>query len=89
MEQGLLWFDNDPKRKLADKIVQAVARYTAKFGRNPTVCYTNSKEFRKHVTEVGGGVLVEAAGVRVDTLPNMLPYHFWVGVEERENYSLA
>jgi hypothetical protein len=73
MKEGLLWFDNDPNRKLADKISRAVTRYQAKFGRRPTTCYVSSDDFDGQTDDVNGIRLRSAADVR--------RHHFWVGVE--------
>ena len=48
MKEGLLWYDNDPKRSLSVKVDQAVTRYRAKFGRKPTVCYLNEADLNGH-----------------------------------------
>lgn len=70
---GLLWFDNDPRRKPADKIAAAATRYAAKFGQRPTVC---------HVNEADAGAGVRALrGVRVVVKGNALRHHYFVGVE--------
>ena len=45
MREGLLWFDNDPNRKLADKISRAVTRYQVRFGCRPTTCYLSVRDF--------------------------------------------
>jgi hypothetical protein len=73
MKEGLLWFDNDPKRNLADKISQAATRYQVKFGRRPTLCYLNAQEFDGRFEEIGGVRLRPASHVR--------PHHMWIGVE--------
>jgi hypothetical protein len=41
MQEGLLWFDADPKRDLAEKVRSAADRYRFKFGRWPNLCYVN------------------------------------------------
>jgi hypothetical protein len=41
MQEGLLWFDADPKRDLAEKVRSAADRYRFKFGRSPNLCYVN------------------------------------------------
>lgn len=74
MKEGLLWFDNDPQRKLADKINRAVTRYQTKFGRRPTTCYISSADFDGRTDEIAGVRLLPAADVR--------RHHFWVGVEQ-------
>lgn len=36
--EGLLWFDDDPRRPLLEKIANAVERYSERTGWQPTVC---------------------------------------------------
>ncbi len=36
--EGLLWFDDDPRRPLLEKIASAVERYKERTGWQPTVC---------------------------------------------------
>lgn len=74
MREGLLWFDNDPKRNLADKVGQAAARYQARFGRRPTLCYLNEREV------VGAGI--EVNGIRLMPAVYVRPHHFWIGVDQ-------
>ena len=76
MQEGLLWFDSDPKRDLADKVARAADRYQFKFGRRPNLCYVNS-------SQVDGGP-VKLDGVRLLPAHNVLKHHFWIGVEEEE-----
>ncbi len=38
---GWMWFDNDPKTSLEDKLRQATERYRQKFGQRPRLCYVN------------------------------------------------
>jgi hypothetical protein len=73
MKEGLLWFDNDPRRKLTDKIGQASTRYQVKFGRRPTVCYVNEADLAVQVKEV--------KGIRLQAVSNVLRHHLWVGVD--------
>lgn len=74
MREGLLWFDNDPNRKLADKVGRAATRYQTRFGRRPTTCYLSHKDFDGQVDKINGIQLKPALDVR--------PNHFWVGVEQ-------
>lgn len=71
MNEGMLWFDNDTRRKLADKINQAAARYQSKFGQRPTVCYINPADFGDY-----------AGSIEVRTANNILRYHIWIGVNQ-------
>lgn len=78
MKQGLLWFDNDSKRSLEDKIAQAVARYVQKFGHEPNTCCVNPQMIGE-----GEGARLSIQ-VRVVSVHNVLPHHFWVGVTRLE-----
>jgi hypothetical protein len=74
MQEGLLWFDADPKRDLAEKVARAADRYRFKFGRRPNLCYVHSS-----MLERGS---VELNGVRLVPADNVLKHHFWIGIEE-------
>ena len=74
MQEGLLWFDADPKRDLAEKVARAADRYRFKFGRRPNLCYV-------HTSMLDHGS-VELNGVRLVPADNVLKHHFWIGVEE-------
>jgi hypothetical protein len=74
MQEGLLWFDNDPQRKMADKIKQAAKRYQSRLHCKPTVCYLNSEEFDTSLNQVDGIHLKPARNIR--------PHYFWIGVEQ-------
>jgi hypothetical protein len=74
MEVGMLWFDNDPRRGLEEKVARAVAHYKQKYGQMPTLCFVNP------ATLNGGPDL--AAGVHIKPVRSVLPNHFWIGVGE-------
>ena len=38
---GMLWFDNDPQRKLTEKIDRAARYYQQKYGSKPTLCFVH------------------------------------------------
>jgi hypothetical protein len=71
IQEGLLWFDDDPKRSVSDKIERAAARYLKKYGRSPDVCMVHPA----HLTKA-----VYIDGISVLPAKNVLPYHFWLGV---------
>jgi hypothetical protein len=71
MREGLLWFDDDPRRQVEEKIRQAAARYRQKFGVAPNVCYVNDKVIDRAGLKVGEVRVLPASTVR--------PHHFWVG----------
>jgi hypothetical protein len=73
MEIGMLWFDDGPT-SLKDKVSQAVAFYEQKFGEKPTHCLV-------HPNTLNGGE-GDIAGVSVRKARNVMPNHYWIGVEE-------
>jgi hypothetical protein len=80
MQTGLLWYDNDPRRELAVKVEEAAQRYREKFGSTPNTCYVNQAELN------GQSAAIAVAGMpgalRVLPARNILPHHFWIGIEE-------
>lgn len=75
MQIGLLWFDNDPSREVAAKVEDAAQRYREKFGVPPNTCYVNQAAWT--------GDTSVSTTVRIIPVVNILPNHFWVGVEEQ------
>jgi hypothetical protein len=81
MQTGLLWFDNTPGRELASKVEDAARRYREKFGSAPNTCYVNQLALAgSELTLPVPGV--QGKALRVIAANNILPNHFWVGVEE-------
>lgn len=82
MRIGLLWYDDDPRRGLEDKVGRAAERYREKYGRWPNTCYV-------HPTAMAGGagqVLRLASPsremqrtIRLVSAPNVLLHHYWLG----------
>jgi len=79
MKVGLLWFDDDPARDLAQKVGRAARHYRQKFGRRPNVCYV-------HPSLLNGGSR-RVGGVKVAPLPSVLRHHFWIGEEDGRHSS--
>ena len=75
MQEVLLWFDNNPRRKLADKVIQAADRYRITFSQRPTTCYLNVADLN------GCKDGDEVRGLRLQAVPNVLRHHLWIGVE--------
>lgn len=42
---AMLWFDNDPKASVQEKIEKAAEYYLGKYGENPNVCSVNPSMF--------------------------------------------
>ena len=77
MRSGLLWYDNDSRRALADKIGQAAQRYHEKYGSWPNTCYV-------HPQTVAGLdekdlQVSRPTTIRVVSASNVLRHHFWLG----------
>jgi hypothetical protein len=72
IQEGLLWFDDDPARATGDKIARAAQRYRQKYGRRPDVCYVHPE----HLKERSASLPKE---IKVLPSRSMLPYHFWIG----------
>ena len=45
MKTGLLWFDDDPRRQLEDKVLRAAAHYERKYGQVPNLCFVHPSVF--------------------------------------------
>ena len=61
------WFDDTPKKSVAEKIQEAVERYVSKFDETPNVCLVNK------------GDVIAYEGIEVKAVEYVRPNHFWVG----------
>ena len=77
MNIGLLWFDNNPRRDLHEKIARAAKRYRQKFGIAPDVCYVHKSALS------GNGNTAKVGQIQVKTLPSALLHHLWIGQEDQ------
>ena len=77
MKEGLLWYDDDPKRDLMEKVGRAAQRYRQKFGVPPDVCYVHPSAVSSN------GQVRDVSGVQVVSRLSVLRHHFWIGQEER------
>jgi hypothetical protein len=79
---GLLWFDDDPRRGLEDKIGRAAQRYRDKYGRWPNMCYVHPQILSDQAgseLRVACSSLKPASLIRVVAAPNILLHHYWLG----------
>jgi hypothetical protein len=72
MREGLLWFDDDARRDLAQKVGRAAAHYQRKHGRRPTVCYVHPSLLQENTS-------TETGSVRIEARASVLRHHFWIG----------
>ena len=81
MDEGLLWFDNDPKSAIEDKVRRALGRFQEKFGRDATICYLNPGALAGRTdADSPREVVFGRRKVKIVAAHNILPHHFWVGV---------
>ena len=73
MSTGLLWFDDDPKAPLEDKVRKAAAYYRKKFEKAATICLVHPS------MHLGDSLVVD--GITVRTWKPVAPNHFWIGEE--------
>jgi hypothetical protein len=82
MDIGLLWYDDDPRRGLEDKVGRAAQRYRDKYGRWPNTCFVHPNMLTNHL---GQDLRVACSGrqsrsqIRVISAPNILLHHYWLG----------
>jgi hypothetical protein len=72
MNIGMLWYDNDPKKTLVDKVGQAATYYHQKYGKAPDLCFVHPS---LAPDDRGYSDAVEIRPSR-----SVLPNYFWIGV---------
>ncbi|HNT73409.1 MAG TPA: hypothetical protein PKH77_00175 [Anaerolineae bacterium] len=72
MDVGLLWHDNGAE-DLAIKLSRAAARYRARFGQPPNVCYVHPTALPNGDKKIGA--------IQVRSSPKILRHHLWLGYE--------
>lgn len=80
MNVGMLWFDNDPKADLTNKIERAATYYRGKYGRSPNICYVHPSMTGGAANGREGSEPLRAGGVEVRTTRSVLPNHLWIGI---------
>ena len=91
MQIGMLWFDNNPNKKLEEKVQHAVSYYKNKYGASPTLCYVNPCMLNsKQVTQSNDkSKSVRTGGIEIRPSKAILPDHFWIGINSAKNSSSA
>jgi hypothetical protein len=81
MKAGLLWYDDDPRRGLEDKVQQAALRYREKYGRWPNTCYVHPQVVEEHLEPELQVVCSrkQRRVIRIVSAPNILLHHYWLG----------
>lgn len=79
MSIGMLWFDNDPKATLVEKVARAAKYYQDKYGKAPNRCYVHPSMKTDRMFE-------SVDGVEIHTNRSVLPNHFWVGIHHESEF---
>lgn len=74
MRTGMLWFDNDPKAELNDKVLRAAAYYQKKYGLQPNLCFVHPSMLPAPSPRAGS--------IELRTSKQVLPNHLWLGVND-------
>jgi hypothetical protein len=74
MSIGMLWFDNDPKATLEEKVRRAAKYYREKYGKKPNMCFVSKKE------NLEGELVVD--GITVRQSPSIMAHSYWIGVDD-------
>jgi hypothetical protein len=77
MKIGMMWFDNDPKISLTEKIARAIDYYQKKYNMLATHIWVNPGTL--------GGNIVNIPTITLVTSQSILPNHFWIGTEDTNN----
>jgi len=87
MKTGMLWFDDDPKRSISEKVERAALRYREKYGVAPDLCYANPASLADSPESVQPKAASSSAGKGLSRITlkharSILPNHFWLGVSD-------
>ena len=82
---GMLWFDNDSKSGLNNRVERAAEYYQRKYGKTPNLCYVHPSMLPPTMNAGEGTAEIKSEplntnGVQVRPLTTVLPNHFWIGV---------
>ena len=81
MKVGMLWFDNDPKKTLKAKVIEAADYYRNKYGQVPTTCMVNPHELGDDAQTRDE---IKVGRVSVQAMRAVAPGHLWIGQEEND-----
>jgi hypothetical protein len=80
---ALLWYDDDTRRPLPQKILDATARYRERLGAVPTVCHLNPAQ-AEQALHVSPRKKPEPLPVRLEPDDTMRPNYFLVGLDDAD-----
>lgn len=77
MKRGMLWFDDDARRTLREKIAIALRYFRRKYPADPNICFVNAAQLVETGREDGWQI----GDVQVVAKPFVLKDHLQIGVE--------
>lgn len=87
MDVGMLWFDNDQKSNLQERVQRAADYYARKYGKKPNLCFVHPSMLPQSAEFPSNGNSADrlkAGAVELRSSNSLLPNHFWIGVERQE-----
>lgn len=78
MNTGYLWFNNDPKKTMLEKVQNAAADFKKKFDHDAEYCLVNISDAQGQNLEE----IAKTCNMIVQTYKYTQPNNFWVGYEE-------
>lgn len=78
MKLGMLWFDNDPKTALVEKVLRAADYYRNKYGRVPDLCLVNPAMLKNPADSEE----IQVGTIRLRSMRTILPNHLWIGIDD-------
>lgn len=81
MQIGLMWYDDDPKRVVEDKVRHGAERYREKHGRWPNTCYIHADGPSSPSDDPDAACDSGAfeGRIRLVRATNILRHHYWLG----------
>jgi hypothetical protein len=76
MNTGMLWFDNDPKTALDQKVAEAADYFRKKYGQTPDLCLVHPSMLAEETQRQAGKITVRP-------WRTVTPGHLWIGVDEK------
>jgi len=92
MDIGMLWFDNDRKTSIPNKVERAAQYYQKKYGVNPDICYVHPKMVKGEDDIINGSKMaavkdhIKIGKILVLISEMVLPDHFWIGIKTAEDH---
>lgn len=85
MNVGMLWFDNDSKSDLTAKVTRAAIYYRGKYGNTPNICFIHPSMARVNEEKDSTEQRITAGDIEVRLTKSVLPHHFWLGTQNKED----